>query len=83
MYGLFSKNQSEKAVNVLEREKQALVVSTLNGCSSVRAVQRVLGGHPVTTLKLLVRVGKPCQRLRDDHLLAACGLLTTGVGAVQ
>lgn len=55
-------------MNVLKREKQVLVASMLAEGSSVRAIQRVLGVHPVTTLKLLNRVGDRCQSLMDEHM---------------
>jgi len=45
-----------------------MVVSMLADGMSVRAVQRVTGVHPVTTLKLLVRVAERCQQLMDEHM---------------
>ena len=59
-------------MNVLKRDKKVLVVSMLADGMSVRAVQRVLGVHPVTTLRLLNRVGDYCQSRMDEYLTDLC-----------
>ena len=55
-------------MNVLPIEKQIQIVNSLvEGCS-VRATARLVGVEHKTVLRVLLRVGKRCQRLLDEKM---------------
>ena len=53
-------------MNKLLMESQTLVISTLAGGSSIRAVERITGFHRDTIMRLGVRVGEACTALMDQ-----------------
>lgn len=55
-------------MNVLPIEKQAQIVNALVEGVSVRATARLVGVEHKTVLRVLLRVGKNCQRLMDERM---------------
>ena len=55
-------------MNVLKKDKQALVVAMLAEGSGIRAVERVTKVHRDTVLRLLVRVGERCDELTREYM---------------
>ncbi len=56
-------------MNKLSTEKRARVVAALvEGCS-VRATSRMTGVSPVTILKLILDLGKACDRYQHEHIV--------------
>jgi len=55
-------------MNVLPKEKQAQIINSLvEGCS-VRATARLVGVEHKTVLRVLLRVGRNCQRILDERM---------------
>ncbi|HEY4740208.1 MAG TPA: IS1 family transposase [Candidatus Acidoferrales bacterium] len=55
-------------MNVLPKEKQVQIINALvEGCS-VRATARLVGVEHKTVLRVLLRVGKNCERLLDEKM---------------
>ena len=54
--------------NVLPIEKQALIVSALAECNSIRSIERITGVHRDTIMRLGVRVGQGCMKLMDAKM---------------
>ena len=52
----------------LDTAKQAAVIGSLVEGSSIRSTERMTGVHRDTILKLLVRVGRSCERLLDEEI---------------
>lgn len=62
------KQGSESVANVLKLEKKRMILSMLcEGCS-VRSVERLIGVHRDTILRLLVRAGEHCQTIMDREI---------------
>ena len=54
--------------NHLRREKRVAIVNLMcEGCS-IRSVERITGVHRDTIGRLLLRVGKHCERIMADRL---------------
>ena len=60
--------------NILMREKQEAVISCLVEGNSIRSTERMTGVHRDTIMRLMLRVGKGCQKMMDEQLR---GLTTT------
>jgi hypothetical protein len=54
--------------NILPSEKQALIVSALAECNSIRSIERITGVHRDTIMRLGVRVGQGCAKLMDAKM---------------
>ena len=54
--------------NVLEREKQAQIISMLVEGMSIRSVERITRVHRDTIMRLAVRVGQHCQTILDERM---------------
>jgi len=54
--------------NVLDREKQAAVISALAEGSGIRQIERITGVHRDTIMRLGVRVGQGCASLLDRKM---------------
>src|SRR3954453_13956778 len=52
-------------MNVLPRDKQIAVISALTEGCSIRSVERLIGIHRDTIMRLGVRVGNGCATLHD------------------
>jgi len=60
--------ERQAEMNVLPIEKQIQIINSLvEGCS-VRSTARLVGVEHKTVLRVLLRVGKHCQRLLDEKL---------------
>ena len=55
-------------MNVLKIEKQIQAIQLLTEGCSIRSIERVLGVHRDTIMRLGVRVGQNCQRLHNEHM---------------
>jgi len=55
-------------MNKLSLDKQTAVVSALVEGTSIRSVERMTGIHRDTIMRLVLRIGKGCQRLMDERL---------------
>jgi len=56
--------------NTLSTEKQALVISALAECNSIRSIERMTGIHRDTIMRLGVKVGQGCEKLMDAQMRA-------------
>jgi hypothetical protein len=54
--------------NILSTDKQILAIAALAEGSSIRSIERVLGVHRDTIMRLGVRIGKGCARLLDEKM---------------
>jgi IS1 family transposase len=54
--------------NVLNKEKQILIVSALAEGMAIRQVERVTGVHRDTIMRLGVRIGQGCARVMDEKM---------------
>jgi transposase len=54
--------------NILPREKQIFVIKALAEGSSIRSIERILGVHRDTAMRLGLRVGKGCERILDKMM---------------
>lgn len=55
-------------MNKLSVDKQTAVIGALVEGVSIRSTERMTGVHRDTIMRLMVRVGKGCQRLMDEKL---------------
>jgi hypothetical protein len=55
-------------MNILRPEKQETVIAALVEGSSIRSVERMTGIHRDTIMRLMVRIGKNCEKILDTHL---------------
>ena len=55
-------------MNILKTEKQETAIAALVEGSSIRSVERMTGIHRDTIMRLMVRVGKNCERILDSHM---------------
>ena len=55
-------------MNVLNRERQAQIVSMLVEGNSIRSIERITGTHRDTIMRLLVRVGDHCDQIMQDRM---------------
>lgn len=54
--------------NVLNKDKQAVIIGALAEGSSIRAIERMTGVHRDTIMRLGVRVGQGCQAVMDQKM---------------
>ena len=54
--------------NILKREKQAAAISCLVEGNSIRSTERITGVHRDTIMRLMLRVGKGCEKLMDEQM---------------
>lgn len=54
--------------NVLDKEKQVAIISALAEGSSIRSIERIMGVHRDTIMRLGVRIGQGCAALLDDKM---------------
>lgn len=55
-------------MNILSKDKQAVVIGALAEGNSIRSIERLSGIHRDTIMRLGVRVGENCQRLLDAKM---------------
>jgi IS1 family transposase len=55
-------------MNVLSKDKQALLIAGLTEGNSFKSLYRLTGVHPDTIMRLSVRVGEGCARLLDERM---------------
>ncbi len=55
-------------MNVLPLEKQIQIVNALVEGNSIRSTARMIGVEHKTVMRVLLRVGKKCQRLLDEKM---------------
>jgi hypothetical protein len=55
-------------MNVLSKEKQAVVIGALAEGNSIRSIERLSGIHRDTIMRLGVRVGQTCQHILDEKM---------------
>ena len=67
-------------MNKLSPEMQAAVLSPLVEGSSIRSVERMLGVHRDTIMRLALRVGNTCEQIMDETMqnLSCKGLEAAG-----
>jgi IS1 family transposase len=54
--------------NVLDKDKQIMVIAALAEGSSIRSIERITGVHRDTIMRLAVRVGEGCAALLDERM---------------
>lgn len=54
--------------NILDRDRQAVVIGALAEGSSIRAIERMTGIHRDTIMRLGVRVGQNCAAILDEKM---------------
>jgi len=54
--------------NVLNKDKQILVISALAEGTSIRSIERITGVHRDTIMRLGIRVGQGCARFMDRRM---------------
>jgi hypothetical protein len=54
--------------NVMSLDKQVTVISALAEGSGIRQIERMIGVHRDTIMRLGVRVGKGCQSLLNEKM---------------
>lgn len=55
-------------MNKLSMDKQTAVISALVEGVSIRSIERMTGVHRDTITRLMVRVGKACERMMDQYM---------------
>jgi IS1 family transposase len=60
--------ERQAEMNVLPLEKQIQIVSALVEGNSIRSTARMVGVEHKTVMRVLLRVGKKCQRLLDEKM---------------
>lgn len=55
-------------MNTLSKERKIQILSALIEGNSIRSIERMTNTHRDTIMRLMVRVGKGCQKLLDDNL---------------
>jgi len=55
-------------MNTLSSEKQEMVIKALVEGTSIRSIERMTGVHRDTIMRLMVKVGKNCERLMDSSM---------------
>jgi len=55
-------------MNNLPMEKKVLAISQLAEGASIRAIERVLGVHRDTIMRLGLRVGEACEKFHDEKM---------------
>lgn len=55
-------------MNTLSKERKIQILSALIEGNSIRSIERMTDTHRDTIMRLMVRVGKGCQKLLDDNL---------------
>jgi IS1 family transposase len=55
-------------MNVLSEEKKVGVISALVEGNSIRSTERMTGVHRDTIMRLVIRVGRNCERLLDERM---------------
>ena len=55
-------------MNVLNREKQTIVLNLLLEGNSIRAIERMTNVHKITIASLLKRVGQACEEYHQKHI---------------
>src|SRR6266850_1035854 len=63
-----SHNQGEIMANILDTDKQIMVIAALAEGSSIRSIERITGIHRDTVMRLGVKVGKGCAKLLDGKM---------------
>jgi hypothetical protein len=54
--------------NILPIEKQALVISALAECNSIRSIESMTGIHRDTIMRVGIKVGQGCEKLMDAKM---------------
>ena len=54
--------------NILNMDKQIMIISALSEGSSIRSIERMTGVHRDTIMRLGVRIGQGCTALMDDRM---------------
>jgi len=55
-------------MNILGREKQAMVIGGLVEGSSIRSIERQTGVHRDTIMRLMIKVGNTCEKIMDTTM---------------
>lgn len=55
-------------MNTLSKERKIQILSALIEGNSIRSIERMTDTHRDTIMRLLVRIGKGCQKLLDENL---------------
>jgi hypothetical protein len=55
-------------MNVLSKDKQAVVIGALAEGNSIRSIERMTGVHRDTIMRLGVRVGKGCEKVLNEKM---------------
>jgi IS1 family transposase len=55
-------------MNILRREKQEAAIAALVEGSSIRSVERMIGVHRDTIMRLMIRMGQGCANLMDSYM---------------
>src|SRR4029453_16543003 len=69
-------NQGAFMANILDKDKQIMVIAALAEGSGIRSIERMTGIHRDTIMRLGVRVGQGCAKLLDARMHdLSCNLL--------
>ena len=55
-------------MNKISNEKKKQILSMLVEGMSIRSIERITGTHRDTIMRLMVRIGKGCERLLEDNM---------------
>ncbi|OPY80943.1 MAG: IS1 transposase [Syntrophorhabdus sp. PtaU1.Bin058] len=55
-------------MNILSTEKQEMVIKGLVEGASIRSIERMTGVHRDTIMRLMVKVGKNCEKLMNESM---------------
>src|SRR5437899_2170662 len=61
-------SQGAYMANILNKDKQIMVISALAEGSSIRAIERMTGVHRDTIMRLGIRVGQGCAKFLDAKM---------------
>jgi IS1 family transposase len=68
IFSLYSNSRGQDMANVLNMDKQIMVIGALAEGSSIRSIERMTGVHRDTVMRLGVKVGQGCTRLMDESM---------------
>ena len=58
----------EATMNKLSNERKIQILKMLVEGMSIRSVERITGTHRDTIIRLMVRIGKGCEKLLEDNM---------------
>ena len=62
-------HKGREMANHLSIEKKRMIIAALVEGNSIRSIERMVGTHRDTIMRLLVRVGEHCQEIMDEKMV--------------